>query len=111
MHFVYIIVSTTEPRRHYVGLTNNVKNRLIYHNQGFVRSTASYRPWRLRSAICFSRRSKAVDFERYLKTGSGNAFLKKRLSDFGPHPVSKFSGCRLARVLCNSHPFGYEPSK
>jgi predicted GIY-YIG superfamily endonuclease len=79
MHFVYIIVSVSHPNRYYVGLTENVRQRLGQHNQGIVRSTASFGPWRLRSAVCFSSRSRAAEFERYLKTGSGIAFLRRRL--------------------------------
>jgi len=78
MHYVYIIVSVTQPERYYVGLTENVRQRLGHHNQGIVRSTAPFRPWRLRTAICFSQRNRATQFERYLKTGSGIAFLRKR---------------------------------
>jgi putative endonuclease len=79
MHYVYIIVSVTRPDRYCVGLTENVRRRLGHHNQGIVRSTARFRPWRLRTAICFSSRPRAAEFERYLKTGSGNAFLRRRL--------------------------------
>ncbi|HEX6565465.1 MAG TPA: GIY-YIG nuclease family protein [Chthoniobacterales bacterium] len=78
MHFVYIIVSVSQPDRYYVGLAEHVRQRLGQHNQGIVRSTAAFRPWRLRTAICFSDRTRAADFERYLKTGSGIAFLRKR---------------------------------
>ena len=79
MHYVYIIVSVKQPERYYVGMTNHVCGRLRQHNQGIVRSTAPFKPWRLRTAICFSRKDRAADFERYLKTGSGIAFLRKRL--------------------------------
>ena len=78
MHFVYIIVSIPHPDRYYVGLTENVRQRLGHHNQGIVRSTARFRPWRLRTAICFTNKARAADFEQYLKTGSGIAFLRKR---------------------------------
>ena len=78
LHFVYIIVSVSYPKRHYVGLTGNVRQRLGHHNQGIVRSTAPFRPWRLRTAICFVDKDRASEFERYLKTGSGIAFLRKR---------------------------------
>jgi len=78
MHFVYIIVSVPHPDRYYVGLTENVRQRLGNHNDGIVRSTAAFRPWQLRTAICFKSRTRAADFERYLKTGSGIAFLRRR---------------------------------
>src|SRR5262249_47935898 len=76
MHYVYIIVSVAHPGRYYVGLTENVRQRLAHHNQGIVRSTAPFRPWRLRTAICFSSKDRAAEFEQYLKTGSGIAFLR-----------------------------------
>ncbi|MBV9732990.1 MAG: GIY-YIG nuclease family protein [Verrucomicrobia bacterium] len=59
MHFVYIIVSVPCPERYYVGLTDNVRLRLSHHNDGIVRSTTAFRPWRLRTAICFSSRAQA----------------------------------------------------
>ena len=78
MHYVYIIVSLPQPKRYYVGMTDQVSRRLIQHNEGNVKSTAGFKPWRLRTAICFSTKDRAVEFERYLKTGSGIAFLRKR---------------------------------
>jgi len=78
MHFVYVIVSVSYPDRYYVGLTENVRQRLGQHNHGIVRSTASFKPWRFRTAVCFSSKARAAEFERYLKTGSGIAFLRRR---------------------------------
>ena len=43
MHFVYIIVSVPYPDRYYVGLTENVGQRLGHHNDGIVRSTAGFK--------------------------------------------------------------------
>jgi hypothetical protein len=40
---------------------------------------AKFKPWRLITSIAFSDDLKALAFERYLKTGSGRAFAKKRL--------------------------------
>src|SRR5260370_29558949 len=102
MHFVYIIVSVPRPDRYYVGLTENVRQRVGHHNQGIVLSTAPFRPWRLRTAVCFSSRTRAADFERYLKTGSGNAFLRKRifLTIFRPLPRQCSS---LTGLTCPSY--------
>ena len=61
MHYVYIIVSVPHPDRYYVGLTENVRQRLGY--DGIVRSTALFKPWRLRTAICFSSEDRAAEFE------------------------------------------------
>jgi predicted GIY-YIG superfamily endonuclease len=76
-HYVYILVSVSDPARHYTGLTCSLRHRLSTHNAGQVRHTAKYRPWQIETAICFRCRRKAVDFERYLKSRSGRAFASK----------------------------------
>ena len=77
LRFVYIIRSINEPARHYVGLTDNVHERLATHNQRGSTHTAKHRPWQLVAAIEFADASVAVRFERYLKSGSGRAFAKR----------------------------------
>ena len=39
--------------------------------------TKSLRPWELVAAVEFARQASAVNFEQYLKTGSGRAFAKR----------------------------------
>jgi predicted GIY-YIG superfamily endonuclease len=75
--FVYVIVSTVVPERHYVGLTCNVPMRLSIHNSGGSKYTAEHRPWRLIVSLEFASEPSAVAFEKYLKTGSGRAFAKR----------------------------------
>ncbi len=75
--FVYVLVSSVDPQRHYVGLTSNVTRRLDVHSSGGSLHTAPYRPWRLIVALEFANAASAVRFERYLKTGSGRAFAKR----------------------------------
>jgi len=41
--------------------------------------TSKYRPWQLKTYVAFSNEERAVAFEKYLKSGSGRAFAKKRL--------------------------------
>ena len=77
--FVYVIQSEWASRQHYVGLTSNVVTRLAAHNAGESLHTRKYRPWRLALAMEFATEEKAAAFERYLKSGSGCAFLKRRL--------------------------------
>ena len=79
MHYVYLLESNEVPGHRYVGLSTDLKRRLKDHNSGNSRHTAKYRPWRLVTYIAFSNESKAEAFERYLKSGSGHAFAKKRL--------------------------------
>jgi predicted GIY-YIG superfamily endonuclease len=75
--YVYILVSELDPARHYVGLSDNLKDRLRRHNAGEVSHTAKHRPWKLETAIAFRERAKAAEFEKYLKSHSGRAFAKR----------------------------------
>ena len=64
---VYVL-KTANPRDHfYIGLTSDVR----------ARHTARYRPWHLHITIEFPDERRAIDFERYLKSGSGRAFAKR----------------------------------
>lgn len=77
--YVYILESLSLDGGFYVGLTDDLAARLIKHNEGGVPHSAKLRPWRVKTAIAFRDRAKAGAFEKYLKTGSGRAFTKKRL--------------------------------
>jgi putative endonuclease len=79
MKYVYILCSEAYPGRFYTGLTDDLKARLAKHNAGDVSHTSKYRPWRLSTYIAFSDETKAIAFERYLKSGSGRAFAKRHL--------------------------------
>ena len=79
LKYVYFLESVSDPSQTYTGLTDDLRTRLKKHNAGQSPHTSKYRPWRLLSYFAFSRDQVAVDFERYLKTGSGRAFAKKRL--------------------------------
>jgi putative endonuclease len=75
--FVYVLESLSAPGRPYVGLTSDLSARLTEHNAGRVASTARHRPWRAVASIQFASETTAVEFERYLKSGSGRAFAKR----------------------------------
>jgi len=47
--------------------------------RGEVVHTAKFKPWVIKTAIAFRDRERTVQFERYLKTGSGRAFARKHL--------------------------------
>jgi len=79
MKYVYFLQSITHPDQNYVGLTDDLKARLEVHNSGGSPHTSKHTPWRLVTYVGFSDETKAVAFERYMKTGSGRAFAKKRL--------------------------------
>lgn len=78
---VYIIRSDFDPSRHYVGITNDLRARLDWHNTGPRGHTVDNRPWSLAVSLEFPSEEAAVRFEKYLKTGSGRAFAKRH---FGP---------------------------
>ena len=78
MKYVYIL-ENYDSDHFYVGLTNDLRARLAKHNSGEVSHTSKYKPWRLKTYVGFSDEARAVAFEKYLKTGSGRAFAKKRL--------------------------------
>ena len=78
MYIVYILASKQYADRIYIGLTENISQRVDEHNAGKSPYTRKYGPWELRAYITFDKRKNAVDLEKYLKSGSGFAFLKKR---------------------------------
>jgi predicted GIY-YIG superfamily endonuclease len=78
--FVYVLRSVSNPDRHYVGTTADVRDRLRWHNEGPSGYTVGYRPWALAVAIEFTAEREAVTFERYLKSGSGRAFAKRHFA-------------------------------
>ena len=75
--FVYVLQSETDPARYYTGRSSNVGERLAAHNGGFSPHTADGRPWRVIVSIEFREPQRAIEFEQYLKSGSGRAFAKR----------------------------------
>jgi len=82
MHYVYILQSIKYPQRLYKGYTVNLKERIKYHNWGDCKHTVKYGPWRFVYYSVFIDKKKALAFERYLKSSSGIAFMRKRLINY-----------------------------
>lgn len=78
MYYVYFLRSLQEPFKTYIGYTTNVEQRLETHNSGGSVHTSKYRPWKIITYVAFESQEKAIDFEKYIKVGSGSAFAKKR---------------------------------
>ena len=74
--YVYILESLAIPGRYYVGLTENLHERLLYHNGGHAPHTSKFIPWSLKAAIALRHRTRAAEFEKYLKTHAGRNFAK-----------------------------------
>lgn len=62
-----------------MGSTKDLKTRLQEHGRSDVRYTSSKTPYKLVWYCAFLSKKKALDFEKYLKQGSGFAFARKRL--------------------------------
>jgi putative endonuclease len=74
---VYVLRSTVDGTRYYVGCTSDVTARVAAHNAGCCAHTRKYLPWHLHLRIEFSDEEHATAFERFLKSGSGRAFAKR----------------------------------
>jgi putative endonuclease len=62
----------------YVGSTDDLRRRVVSHQQGHVISTSKFLPLLLRSYLAVADEITARRLERYFKSGSGKAFAKKR---------------------------------
>ncbi len=77
MYYVYIL--KLKNNKTYTGCTSNLKERLNRHRNKMVPATKDLLPIELLSYFAFKDKHKAYFFERYLKSGSGRAFMSKRL--------------------------------
>jgi predicted GIY-YIG superfamily endonuclease len=77
MWYVYIL--KCKNGKPYVGCTGNLKERLKRHHAGRVYYTRTRLPVELLFYCAFPDKYKAFFFEKYLKSGSGRAFTKRRL--------------------------------
>lgn len=75
MYTVYILKCADG--KPYVGCTENVNERLERHHNGHVPATESRRPFELTMHVVFYDKHKTYEFEKYLKSGSGRAFMKR----------------------------------
>jgi putative endonuclease len=79
LRHVYLLRSVDYPEQIYTGITCDLSSRLAKHNKWDSAHTSKWRPWHLITAIRFEDDERAVQFERYLKTGSGRAFAKRHV--------------------------------
>ncbi len=79
MFYVYLLQSEAFPEQRYVGFTTDLENRVAAHNQGGSIHTSKFKPWKLISYHAFAEKRRALEFEYYLKSGSGRAFANKHL--------------------------------
>jgi predicted GIY-YIG superfamily endonuclease len=80
MWYVYIIRSIVHPDEEYIGASADLRKRLVDHNAGESKHTAKFAPWELRWYAAFPDKLRAFSFEKYMKSHSGRAFARKRLT-------------------------------
>ena len=80
MFYVYYLRSQSFPEKTYIGFTHNLKQRFSDHNRGKSVYTKQCRPWVLVGFLGFDQESKAMRFERYLKSNAGRIFLRRYFS-------------------------------
>jgi len=79
MKYVYTLETLAVGEHFYVGITDDLVARLAKHNSGAVTHTLKFCPWRIKTYVAFADETRAIAFERYLKSGSGRAFAKVHL--------------------------------
>ena len=77
MNYVYLLKSESRPEQVYLGSTRDLRKRLKEHNDGRSLHTAKFRPWILFAYFAFVHEKTAIAFEKYLKSGSGRAFVNR----------------------------------
>ncbi|MBI4068193.1 GIY-YIG nuclease family protein [Candidatus Kaiserbacteria bacterium] len=77
MHYVYLLHD--EEGKLYVGYSSDLKKRLQDHKYKRVNTTKTYEEPSLVWYCAFKNKKAALDFEKYLKAGSGHAFAQKHL--------------------------------
>jgi len=76
-YFAYIL-KCIDSNRYYYGHSADPLIRLKYHNQGKVRSTKAYRPWKLFYTEEFPTKSEAAKREFFFKSIDGYLYLREK---------------------------------
>ncbi|MCU0679157.1 MAG: GIY-YIG nuclease family protein [Planctomycetes bacterium] len=74
MYYVYVLKCIDG---YYIGCTDDLKDRLERHKKASVNATKNRLPVILDAYFAFRNKFVAFNFEKYLKSGSGRAFIKK----------------------------------
>ncbi len=80
MFYVYILRSKKTGKL-YKGFTDDLRNRIIRHNTGKVKSTKNGKPWELLHYQVFKNKTDARREELFLKTGQGRERIKYLLKE------------------------------
>ncbi len=75
MHYVYILLSETK-KKTYTGVADDVNKRLKDHNSGKVKSSRTYRPYKIIYTESFETLSEAMKKEEFYKSTTGRRKLR-----------------------------------
>ena len=76
---MYYVYSLNCKDGYYIGCTNNLKERIERHKNGYVPATLNRFPVKLDFCFAITDKYRAFEFEKYLKSGSGRAFISNHL--------------------------------
>ena len=96
MYYTYILKSSRQAGAIYIGYTSDLKTRLKQHNDHANNNYSKrFAPWTVETYLAFTEETQAKEFEIYLKSNSGKAFMRKRLlsKDF-KEALKKFNNGR-----------------
>ena len=79
MKFFYVYILKLANGDFYIGRSDDLKRRIQEHVSGQERTTKKFLPCKLVAYLAFDSKTRAVVFEKYLKTGSGLAFRNRHL--------------------------------
>lgn len=77
-YYTYVLKSLLDYKL-YVGFSNDLGERIKKHNLGLVEATKNRRPLELVYYEACRDKDKALEREKYFKTGFGRKFLKQRI--------------------------------
>lgn len=80
-YYIYVLQSVKDSNL-YVGLTSDLRKRLMEHNRGLNFSTKPYIPWELIHYEAYLDKEDAKRREKYLKSSQGARLLKRMLKEY-----------------------------
>ncbi|MBI3662396.1 MAG: GIY-YIG nuclease family protein [Acidobacteria bacterium] len=80
MSFFLYILQSTATGRFYIGQTQNLQERVAYHNANYSPALKNRGPWKLLYSEEFAARSEAVRRESYIKRQKDRRFIERLVS-------------------------------
>jgi predicted GIY-YIG superfamily endonuclease len=62
IYYVYLLVSESNEKLHYSGVTRDLDARLSEHNRGKCPHTLKHKPWKIQTAVAFRIGSQGSPF-------------------------------------------------